>query len=113
MIFRPLLVAAILEGRKTVTRRSRRHGEACKYQEGRTYAIQPGRGAEALARILILSVEESTPGAVDDAEALLEGFATAAAFQSYWTGLYGSYDPDTPVWRIRFELVTPTKEHHG
>ena len=90
MLFKPELCQAILDGRKTQTRRLVKSGEACrdgitisrhwisrftfmpppgekllkwdyirpKWQVGRTYAIQPGRGKKAVGRLLLTGIRK-------------------------------------------------------
>lgn len=116
MIFSPDMAAAITLGRKTVTRRpvkyydgpnpgrsSRRRVE-CRYKVGRTYAVQLMRGGMAVERIQVVSVEQVRLGQLDRAEARLEGFSGPTAFGAKWRALYGTYDPETLVWRIEFAL---------
>lgn len=106
MIFKPELVEKILAGEKTVTRRRiKHHLEPPRYREGREYAVQPGRGKKAVARIRVKRVSIEPLGIIDPNEARLEGFATERAFKSYWFQLYGSFDLTQLVHRIEFELV--------
>lgn len=111
MIFAPDLAAAITLGTKTVTRRPRLSDKPCRYQVGRSYAMQLARGGFALERLIIESVTEGLVGDVDDLEAALEGFPSARAFRRRWTELYGRFDPEMPVWRIEF-VVDPDWPAH-
>lgn len=123
MIFREEMVAKILAGEKTVTRRriwrlsSTGQFFPCRYQVGKTYAVQPGRGKKAVARIRILDVRRGLIAGVDEAEARAEGFRGMVPdyppheeFQDYWANLYGSYDGTQLVDRIEFELVSAKGE---
>jgi hypothetical protein len=118
VIFARDLAEKIVRGEKTQTRRLR-HGEnstgkpggwvdePCRYKVGRTYAVQPGRGAKSIGRIRILSV---TPQAFCDMtkdDVLAEGFQTHSAFAARWLSMYGKGSWLDPVWRIEFELVKP------
>jgi hypothetical protein len=114
VIFKPRMVESILEGCKTVTRRPAKwepDGEEggrispCRYEVGKAYALQPGRGKKAVGRILVTRVSQEIIACIDDAEADLEGFKNRAAFIRYWEGLYGNFDATQLVHRIEFELV--------
>lgn len=106
MIFKPVLIAKILEGSKTVTRRPVDDPTRCRYEVGKVYGIQPGMARTSVARIRILSADRGPLGAIDDADAVLEGFADRAAFVEYWRNLYDDgFGAHYPVWRIAFEVV--------
>lgn len=105
MMFAPDLAQAIVDGRKTETRRPATFPGPCRYQPGRTYAVQPGRGERAIAHIRVLNVLIEPLGAITHHGATAEGFPTPAAFVARWVELYGVFDQHLPVWVIRFELV--------
>jgi hypothetical protein len=115
VIFRPDMAQAILEGRKTVTRRPRTgrtvgnrwQNDPCRYREHRTYALQPGRGQRAIARIRILSVRPEALHELTDDEVRREGFASRGEFEQTWLSIYGRSNYLDPVWRIEFELEEP------
>ncbi len=104
MIFRPDLVEKILAGEKTETRRWLDPNRECRYRAGRSYAVQPGRGRRAVGRIRIKEVYPSTLWHVDEDVARREGFGSREAFEKYWRGLHGWWNPGVWVWVIRFEL---------
>lgn len=89
MIFRPELVRKVLEGHKTQTRRRARAGEQPNYTPGRMYAVQPGRGQKAMARILVVDVQRQALGDVTFRDARAEGFRTRDEFFTYWRELHG------------------------
>lgn len=110
MIFGPELVAKILAGQKTQTRRLelskvREEPPRCRYVVGKDYAIQPGRGAPAVGRIRVLETRLQRLFDMARSEAIAEGFADVYSFQRYWLELHGSIDLDDDVWVITFELV--------
>jgi hypothetical protein len=99
MIFKPEMVRAILADEKTQTRRGTKKGEGLyvyglvsapgphyvsaggpiKWMEGRTYAIQPGRGKPAVARFLLEQIRYcERAGAISEEDAHWEGFDSAA-----------------------------------
>lgn len=104
MIFHPELAQAIVDGRKTVTRRPVKGDEPCRYKVGRTYAVQTGRGKKAVARILVLSVTREPAGAITTNEAIREGFRDPVGFADKWESLYQG-QPWRHWWRIEFEVV--------
>lgn len=89
MIFKPELARRIVAGRKTATRRRVRPDEiACPYRPGRTYAVQPGHGRPAIARIEVVRVERCLLGDLTFADAQSEGFRTTAEFKAHWVRLH-------------------------
>lgn len=122
MIFTADLVEKILAGEKTQTRRPRsgsnptgeRGGwldEPCRYKPGRTYAVQPGRGKKAVARIHVLSVKPEALCDMTDEDVRAEGFAARDAFVAKWLSIYGHGNWLDPVWRIEFELSRAENGH--
>lgn len=120
MIFRPELARAVMDGRKTVTRRlcndnprSPWWREVCGFSPGGgpngTYAVQMGRALPAVGRIRVLDVRRETLLAMRSGsglcseEASLEGFASFEAFREAWVAINGSWAPLAEVWRVRFE----------
>lgn len=106
MTFRPKLIAKIVAGHKTETRRPRTD-DRCQYRVGKDYAVQPGRGKHEVARIEITDVRQEALGDIDDKGARREGFKNRAEFMDYWLELYGELDEALPVWAITFKAVGP------
>lgn len=104
MIFQPQLAKLVLQGRKSQTRRKVQPGKQPRYQAGKSYAIQPGRGKPAVGRITVTDVQIAYLGDIDLRDAKREGFATRQEFVDYWTSLHGRFDPDVRVWVISFLL---------
>jgi hypothetical protein len=100
MIFGPELIGKVLSGKKTVTRR-----RSSRYQVGKVYTVQPGRGKKHVAHIRITSVAEEMLAALTEEEARHEGFPSRAAFVGYWRMLYGRFDATERVTRIAFRLA--------
>ena len=88
MIFTPTLARAVADGRKTQTRRIVKGDKPCRYKEGHDYAVQPGRGKQAITRLKVLEVREEPVGQVSHHDAKAEGFRNTAAFKAYWVRLY-------------------------
>ena len=97
MIFTPEHCRAILEGRKTKTRRVRKEGESeasipvhtvfhqarerdelllrwPKWSVGNTYAIQPGRGKKSVGRILITGIRREKLQDISKEDITAEGY---------------------------------------
>jgi len=92
MLFKPKLCEAILEGRKTQTRRVVKlppDGEVlCSWETGkpsyvwngrvkwqidRTYAVQPGRGKKAVGRIRIIAIRRERLQDIKTSDIVAEG----------------------------------------
>lgn len=107
MIFQPDLLAKILNGQKTETRRSIKEDvHRCRYRVGYDYAVQPGRGREAVARLVVLATSRERLGDVSIGSVRREGFDTHDEFVACWRKLHGGlYDVKQEVWAIRFVLL--------
>lgn len=111
MIFKPKLAQLVVDGQKKVTRRAATIGidgevVPCIYEEGRDYAVCPGRGMPSIARIEVTDVRLEQLGDITEEEAALEGGFTRESFFDVWESLTGSVEPTQPVWRIEFELTS-------
>lgn len=104
MIFSGGLCEKVLDGSKTQTRRPLRGGP-CPYVVGKTYAVQPGRGKHAVARLRVLSVTQVAVLPISLKDAIAEGFGSPAEFYVRWAQMYGEADFSGWCWRIEFELV--------
>lgn len=104
MIFSLQLATKVLEGVKTTTRRriTHRDGRPLRYQAGKSYAVQPGRGKPHVGHIKVWSVEVQPLGALLPSGARDEGFLTVGDFNDYWGRLHGGYDRSEPVAVIKF-----------
>jgi hypothetical protein len=105
VIFRPELADLVARGVKTETRRPVKPGQTCRYHPSREYAVQPGRGQHAVARIRVTDVWQEALSDITPESIEREGFASYRAFDTYWKKLYGHVDHEQRVWAIRFELV--------
>jgi uncharacterized protein YhfF len=89
MIFRPELAKKIRVGSKTMTRRQVKPGEmTCRYEPGKAYAVQPGRGKTATCRITVRDVRQERVGQITLKDAKREGFNTTTEFLDYWQALH-------------------------
>lgn len=112
MNFRPELAAKVMVGEKSVTRRltsdnprSPWYAGGCSLKLGQSYAVCPGRGKNAIGRVVITDVAAVRLGRLTTQEAQWEGFKDGDEFEAAFTAINGSYDPDLLVWRIAFAVV--------
>ena len=108
MIFKPVLVDKIQRDHKRITRRRL---TALRYQAGREYVLQPGRGKPHVGHICVVSVHKEPLFSMTRADAGREGFYTFTgdgdleAFREYWRALYGRIDLDEIVAVIEFRYT--------
>jgi hypothetical protein len=88
VIFRPELARKINAGQKTMTRRPINGAPLCRYQPGKSYAVQPGRGQSATCRIKIVAVRRELAGDIAFHDARAEGFPTTEEFKAYWVSIH-------------------------
>ena len=123
VIFTPEHVQMIVEGRKTQTRRVVKSGEELRQWEvGRTYAVQPGRGKPAAARIRITSIRQERLRDISEDDVVAEGhnlvrwasegpegWPATAEYAATWDRINtrkGTRWADNPlVWVLDFEVV--------
>lgn len=139
MIFTPENCELVLSGAKTMTRRVVKPGEEArfrgdtlydhtgmvKWQVGRTYAIQPGRGKKSVGRIKITAIRREKVQDISEEDSSAEGagrphrfddnlymtyLSFRDGFRQVWSGLYGNdpvkgWEANPDVWVISFELV--------
>lgn len=111
MIFTHKLFDAIVDGRKTVTRRPMRSKSGRRFNPpvvGDVLPLQRGYAQpSAWARVISVTPEHGFTGNVGQhAEGVREGFADAWEFRDAWRGIYGA-DP-VDVYRIELEVVQRT-----
>ncbi|MBZ0291403.1 MAG: ASCH domain-containing protein [Anaerolineae bacterium] len=130
MIFTPEHCELILSGCKTQTRRVVKGGEILlevsnchmvyiknriKWEVGKTYALQPGRGKKAVGRIRITDIrkeplqELSTEDAIAEGVVLKDYVGPRLRYSNLWDsintrkGIRWNDNPD--VWVITFEMA--------
>jgi len=113
----------VMDGRKSQTRRipkikeqhivteSRSYveipGERIVYQVGKSYAVQPGRGKNSIARILLTNIKSEIVSAISDADVIAEGFESRDAFIQTWCAIHGrKSNLSQTVWVLEFILET-------
>ncbi len=112
----------VLDGTKTQTRRVCDAGKMCKYDVGKTYSVQPGRGKKGVGRIRILGIHNGPLQEISEKDARAEGcraeidirvgycreITAIGVFHRLWDSIQpaGRRRDDNPwVWVIEFELV--------
>ena len=150
MIFKDELCTKVLNGEKTQTRRIKKDNErllsghpdlpdevvqrvddpryeVVKWQVGRTYAVQPGRGKKAVGRFKLLTIREERVQDISAGDVAAEGWPDAPDSEYIWTpdvfrikegfewfqGLWDSINkkPGThwvdnpPVWVLEFQRL--------
>lgn len=130
MQFKPYLAEAILQGKKTQTRRLPANTSSILHQGriiavyqnnrrrwrvGKTYAIQPGRAKKAIGRFRLFAIYYEPLQEITEADARAEGIDYAnpiEAFAKLWDSINtkpGTRWQDNPqVFVLTFELVKPT-----
>lgn len=106
------LALAVIEGRKTETRRqmsekplSPWYEGGCRLKVGELYAVCPGRGKHAVAKVKVLRVKEELLGGVTDLDARAEGFDSRRLFIAAWSAINRGVDESQHVWVVQFELA--------
>lgn len=133
----------VLSGEKSQTRRIRKPGDEffpedlgdaaavmhkgfsayrLMWEVGKTYAVQPGRGKPAVARIQIVNIRREDVREISDADVKAEGFETASDFFMTWCKMHdkGQTLPIIPdyytgaiVWQgVRSELQQRPAERY-
>lgn len=100
MLFKRSLLALIIQGRKTQTRRLHKH----QLKEGCIYPITDQWFAKPKAHIKILKVYQQRLGDITETEARKEGFNSIEEFKQAWTQINGSWQPETTVTVYEFQL---------
>jgi hypothetical protein len=80
-----------------------------KWQVGRSYAIQPGRGQTAVGRIRMTGIHKQPLGQMTTEDAVAEGYPSLDDFQQAWLKIHNDFDPDLVVWVLTFTRE-PTAE---
>ena len=102
MIFQKDLIKKILNGTKTMTRRSFRSRD--RYRIGRTYTVQPGRGKHGLFKIKVTNLKFEWLGDITSEDIKAEGYNTKEEFVEAWKRFNKNYNPRQAVTVIKFEV---------
>lgn len=113
---------AILDGRKTQTRRVRKPSDQPVYDDdgkieavlvngrekwhvGKTYSVQPGRGKPQIARIRITAIDSENVTDINDAAARAEGSADREDFLRLWVEANGKANAEADAWVLHIALI--------
>lgn len=103
---------AVIEGRKTMTRRIVKPGEIMvalgsvhinerlKWYVGQSIAVQPGRGQKAVARIQITGIRRQDVREIDYDDVRAEGFDSAADFWLTWIKMHDPKAESPTAWYL-------------
>ena len=106
MLFKRELLAKVLDGTKTMTRRRL----PCRYKVDRWYKVQPGRGKKHVCHIFLTKVREEWLGAISHADARREGFKDRYGFFDTWAEINGWPDQDERVAVIKWVVFPAVKD---
>jgi N4-acetylcytidine amidohydrolase len=103
MLFKKVLIEKVLEGKKTMTSRSKplyKVGETTNLMADRDYSKISGK------YIKIIKVYKKALSEFTDADANKEGFSNIIEFKEYWKKNIGEWTPTTIVWVHEFEVIS-------
>lgn len=103
VLFKSYLVKPILNGTKTETRRL---WKRCSVKVGSIYKAKTNfRGNSVFATIMITYIRKGRLGEIDRNGLKKEGCESLDEFKKIWIDSYGSWQPDSQVFVIGFQLV--------
>lgn len=80
-------------------------GKRTVYEVGKSYAVQPGRGKKAVARIVLTNIRHETVSDISDRDILAEGFLSREAFVETWHSIHGARSNlHVDVWVLEFKV---------
>lgn len=106
MLFKKQLLAKVMDGSKTQTRRL----SARTYKVGRTYGATCRRYQKPQAHIQILQAQQQRLGDITLQDVKAEGFNTLKEFKETWIKINGNWNPDEVVTAYEFQLVKSKSE---
>lgn len=100
-LFKRKHLRAILEGRKTQTRRVHKH----TWQLGKTYPIRTSYFGKPEGYIRIVRKFRQRLGDISQEDVRKEGFRSVEEFREVWVAIHGCWDPAQIVWVYEFILL--------
>jgi hypothetical protein len=81
-------------------------GGECPFRQGRSYAVQSGRGKRGITRIRVIALRVERHGAMTGRDLQAEGYRSLVAYKADWNALHSAcqYDADQEVWVVTFTL---------
>lgn len=111
MIFRRDLAEKVMAREKTATRRlpspkkrSPWYWRGCIYRVGHEFAVQPGRGKDAIGVAIPDRVALERLGAITAEQAVAEGFSDIRDFIAAWREINRTFDALQWVWVVEFHV---------
>ena len=104
VLFKKQFIDKIRRGEKTQTRRI---WTKSRVKIGNVYPCQTSYFSEPFARIKVTGLWQERLGHISGRDVKAEGFNALAEFIDAWKVINGSYDPNTMVYVVQFEVVYP------
>jgi hypothetical protein len=105
LLFKPEHVEPILTSKKTQTRRIWKKPRA---KVGSVHLAKTKMlSKEYFAQLKIQDVRQERLGDITEADAQAEGGYTVDTFRQVWVSINGSWEPDTMVYVVTFERLSP------
>ena len=101
VLFKKPLLAKIMDGTKTQTRRLSKR----TYKAGRTYGVRSRRFDKSTAHIQILQAQQQRLGDITLEDVKAEGFNTLEEFKDTWIKINGFWNPEQIITAYEFQLV--------
>ena len=103
MLFKYEMIKPIINGIKTETRRA---WNRCMVKEHGIYKAKTNYSKDSIfAWIKIMYIRREKLGDIDEDGVRKEGYRSIIEFMNEWSKIYGSWDPDLPVYVIGFRVV--------
>lgn len=101
VLFKRRFIPAILEGRKTQTRRTHKH----TWKVGSMYQVRTSYYSKTEAHIKVTRKSKQRLGDISLEDVKKEGFNNMGEFIEAWRRINGSWNPDETIIVYDFEIV--------
>jgi hypothetical protein len=101
MLFKKPLLAKVMDGTKTQTRRCSKQ----RYTPGRIYGVTCRRYQKSQAHIQILKAQQQRLSDISLEDVKAEGFQTLEEFKEVWIKINGEWNPEQIVTSYEFKLI--------